>query len=266
MRPLHLFVLILAVIVLPLSGNAADRVVDHPELAASFAGRNIEGAYVLLDTATGALHAVNPSRIERRRFPASTFKIANSLIALETGAVRDENEIIPYGGKPQPVKAWERDMPMRDAIRVSNVPVFQELANRIGAEAYAEWLAQLDYGNRETGNNAEAFWLRGPLAISPREQVKFVAALTAGELPASAKNQAKVRDMLLIERNGTAALFGKSGWSTSADPQIGWWVGWVERNNARFVFALTIDINTRKDVDQREPLLRDLLRAMDVYQ
>jgi beta-lactamase class D len=63
------------------------------------------------------------ARAERRMRPASTFKIVNSLIALETGAVKDENEIIPYGGKPQPIKAWEHDMSMRDAIRISNVAI-----------------------------------------------------------------------------------------------------------------------------------------------
>ncbi|WP_419912192.1 class D beta-lactamase [Hoeflea sp.] len=238
---------------------------DHPELAKAFSERNVDGAFVLLDVAANELHAVNPSRLAQRRFPASTFKIANSLIALETGAVRDENEIIPYGGKPQPVKAWERDMSMRAAVRVSNVPVFQELANRIGADAYAQWLEKLDYGNRMTGGNKEAFWLRGPLEISPLEQVEFVAALARGTLPASSENQATVRDMLLIERRGAATLYGKSGWSTSTNPQIGWWVGWIEHGEAIFVFALTIDVADRSDVDQREPLVRALLKALDVY-
>lgn len=265
MKRLHLLLLVILAIVLPAFGDETNRVVAHPELEALFAEQNVAGSFVLLDPATGVLHAVNPARIGERRFPASTFKIANSLIALETGAVRDEDEIIPYGGAPQPIKAWERDMSMREAIRVSNVPVFQELAHRIGAEAYADWLKRFNYGNRATGDNAEAFWLRGPLAISPQEQIAFVARLAAGALPASPEHQATVRDMLLIERRGPASLYGKSGWSVSADPQIGWWVGWVERDGTAFVFALTIDMEGRKDADKREILIRALLKELDVY-
>jgi len=68
--------------------------------------------------------------------PASTFKIANTIIALETGVVKDENEIIPYGGRP--FKHWEKDMSMREAIALSAVPIYQELARRIGLERYRE--------------------------------------------------------------------------------------------------------------------------------
>ncbi|MDA4844150.1 class D beta-lactamase [Hoeflea poritis] len=265
MNRMYFFLLFLLAIVPPAFGDDAYPVVDHPDLEALFAEQNVAGAFVLLDPVTGAVHAVNPSRIEERRIPASTFKIANSLIALETGAVRDEDEVIPYGGEPQPIKAWERDMDMREAIRVSNVPVFQELANRIGGEAYAEWLKRFDYGNRATADNAKAFWLRGPLAISPQEQIAFVARLAAGTLPASQENQDTVRDMLLIERRGPASLYGKSGWSVSAEPQIGWWVGWVEKDGAAFVFALTIDMEGRKDADKREILMRALLKELGVY-
>ena len=35
---------------------------------------------------------------------------------LRTGVVSDVDEIIPYGGGPQPFKAWEKDLPMREAL------------------------------------------------------------------------------------------------------------------------------------------------------
>src|SRR6185295_19637139 len=117
----------------------------------------------------------------------------NSLIALETGVVKDESEAVPYGGKPQPIKAWEKDMGLRDAIKISNVPVYQEIARRVGLARYDAWLARLDYGNRQTGTVVDRFWLDGPLAISAVEQTKFVARLAQGTLPASARSQAIVR-------------------------------------------------------------------------
>src|SRR5690606_18887771 len=107
--------------------------------------------FVLYEASADRLALVNAERARQRFVPASTFKITNSLIALETGVVKDADEVIPYGGKPQRVKEWERDMSMRDAIAVSNVPVYQELARRIGLERYKAWLERLKYGNREIG-------------------------------------------------------------------------------------------------------------------
>ncbi len=41
---------------------------------------------------------------------SARLKIANALIALETGVVKDVDEAIPYGGRPQPVKAARMKM------------------------------------------------------------------------------------------------------------------------------------------------------------
>jgi beta-lactamase class D len=124
---------------------------ERADLDAIFAENGVAGTFVLYDVATDHLTLINAKRAERRFVPASTFKIANTIIALETGVVKDENEIIPYGGQPQPFKTWEKDMSMREAIALSAVPIYQELARRIGLERYREWLPRLDFGNRQTG-------------------------------------------------------------------------------------------------------------------
>ncbi|MCP4318211.1 MAG: class D beta-lactamase [Hyphomicrobiales bacterium] len=262
-----LVVLICFFLAVTSTGRNADasEIADHPELEELFSRHGVEGAFVLLDVDNDRYHAVYRERIDKRRYPASTFKIANSLIALETGVVEDENKVIPYGGKPQPIKAWEQDMSMRDAIKISNVPVYQELARRVGFESYRLWLEKLGYGNLTPGNNIKRFWLDGPLAISPTEQVDFVTRLAEGRLAVSPRNQATVRDMLLMESGDQGKLFGKSGWSLAAKPQIGWWVGWVERDDGLYVFALTIDITSPEDADQRVELGKALLKALEIY-
>jgi beta-lactamase class D len=93
--------------------------------------------------------------------PASTFKIPNSIIALETGVVKDA--IILHGGKPQPFREWKKDMSMREAIALSAVPIYQELARRIGLDRYHEWLLRLYFGNGETGTVVDRFWLNARL-------------------------------------------------------------------------------------------------------
>lgn len=254
---------ILAVIWLALSAlpGLAGQPVQRDDLNAIFKEQDAVGTFVLYDVAADQLTMVNASRAAAPFVPASTFKIPNSLIALETGAVKDENEVIPYGGKPQPIKAWERDMAMREAIVASNVPVYQELARRIGLDRYAGWLPRLNYGNRETGSDVEKFWLDGPLRISAIEQVKFLARLAEGRLEASPRHQALVRDLLLLESSDGAKLYGKTGWQSP----IGWWVGWVEKDGKVFAFALNMDLTNMADAPKRTAIGKALLARLGVY-
>lgn len=241
---------------------AEGRVTVRPDLQAVFADRGVVGTFALFDPATNHLTLVNPARAERRYPPASTFKIANSLIALETGAVADEEEVIPYGGQPQPFDAWEQDMGMRDAIRISNVPIYQEIARRVGLRRMRDWIDRLDYGNEEIGRVVDRFWLDGPLEISAIEQTHFLARLARQDLPASPRSQSIVRDILRIEEKDGAALFAKTGWFTSAEPNIGWWVGWVERGGKVYAFALNIDMSSMEDAPKRLEIGRKLLAEL----
>lgn len=243
---------------------AADPI-DRPDLERIFTEHAVTGTFAFLDVSEDRLEVVNPDRARQRFFPASTFKIANSLIALEVGVVADENEVIPYGGKPQPIKSWEKDMSMREAITVSNVPVYVELAHRIGIERYGVWLERLGYGNQQTGQVVKPFWLVGPLKISALEQVDFLSRLANTDLPANIDTQAIVGDIIRMEEGDGATLYAKSGWSTAPDPQIAWWVGWIERDGKVFVFALNIDVNSRKEADLREPLTKTFLEQMGVW-
>lgn len=256
--------LCVCVLSLTVGAFAAERI-ERSDLGTLFDQAGVTGTFVLFDIESDLLTVVNPQRAEQRFFPASTFKIANSLIALENEAVADEDEIIPFGGKPQHIKAWEKDMSMRQAIAVSNVPVYQELARRIGLDLYGNWLAKLDYGNRTAGNNVETFWLVGPLAISALEQVEFLARLSQQELMADRNHQLVVRDIIRVETQDGAALFAKSGWTTAPDPDIVWFVGWVEKDNRILTFAMNLDADTRAKARLREPLARGFLKALDIW-
>ena len=219
------------------------------------------GCFAAFDVTSDRLTLVNPERANIRFVPASTFKIPNTLIALETGALKDVDEMFRYDGKPRAVKAWERDMTIREAIAVSNVPVYQELARRVGLENYRAWLDRLDYGNRETGTAIDQFWLVGPLAISTVEQVRFLGALAQGSLRASARSHAIVRDIIRIEEKDGRALFAKTGWSG----KIGWWVGWIEDGSRVTPFALNIDMASVELAPKRFDLGMALLARLDLY-
>lgn len=243
----------------------AQSVVERPDLQPLFAKHGTPGTFVLLDIAGERLTVVDRDRAERRYVPASTFKIANGLIALETGVVAGPDEVIPYGGEPQNVKAWEQDMALGEAISVSNVAVFQEIARRVGVERMQAMIDRLNYGNRRLGDVIDRFWLDGPLEICATEQAQFLAALAQRRLDLSARSQETMRDLLKLEQRGDATLYGKTGWYAGAKPDIGWLVGWVERGGTVRSFALNIDVTKPGDEKKRLPLGKALLSALGAY-
>jgi beta-lactamase class D len=263
-----------AVLFFSLSASAAE-IVERPDLAKHFVSEGVQGTFVLLDVTADRMSLHNAGRAHQRFIPASTFKILNSLVALETGVVKDENEVLPYGGKPQRFKQWEQDMGLREAIKVSNVPVYQEVARRIGQDRMARFVKLAGYGNADIGHTVDRFWLDGPLAISAIEQAQFVARLARRKLPFSERNQAVVRDILRQEASATHALFAKTGWvfaepasstarSSTKPAELGWLVGWVERDDKVYAFALNIDIHREEDAAKRQTVVRKCLKTLGV--
>lgn len=237
---------------------------DDPRASALFDAQQLQGTFVLLDVASGQISGHNATRAGTRFIPASTFKIPNTLIGLDAGSVKNVDEILPYGGQPQPYPQWEKDMSLRDAIKVSNVPIYQELARRTGLQRMQESVTRLHYGNGDIGTVVDRFWLDGPLQISAVEQVQFLAQLAQGKLPFPAELQASVRDITLLEKNERWALHGKTGWGTAVKPGIGWWVGWVEKQGRIYAFALNIDMHSAADAPRRIELGKACLTAAGV--
>lgn len=239
--------------------------VERSDLSVVFEDAGVSGAFVLFDGRRDTFTVVGGERALQRYVPASTFKITNSLIALESGAVADQNEVIPYGGKPQPFKAWERDMSLLEAVPASNVPVFQEIARRVGLDRYRLWLDKLDYGNGETGQVVDRFWLDGPLAISAVEQAVFLDRLARRELPMSRRSQDVVASLVRLEERDGRTLHAKTGWLTSVQPNIGWWVGWVERPDGEHrAFALNIDMSALAEAPKRIEIGRAILGRLGI--
>jgi beta-lactamase class D len=78
----------------------------------------VEGTFVLLEERSGELRGHNRSRAEQRFTPASTFKIANALIGLSLGALRNVDEVIPYSGDANPfMREWLEPMGLRGAMK-----------------------------------------------------------------------------------------------------------------------------------------------------
>ena len=82
-------------IALALSVGAAQRpAAQRPPTLPSVAG----SCFMLLDTKTGGLTRDPADICTTRLPPASTFKIPHALAALDSGVLKDVNEVIPYDG------------------------------------------------------------------------------------------------------------------------------------------------------------------------
>lgn len=222
----------------------------RPELGEPIRARGYVGTFVLLDPATHTLivaepepPADTPSMAETGFAPASTFKIPNSLIALETGVAEGPEFALAWDGVERSVESWNRDHVLRTAYQNSVVWYYQELARRIGAERMQHFVDAFDYGNHDIGGGIDQFWLAGALRISPRQQVEFLRRLHEGALPVSAVNLGIMLDDVMVhERRVDGTLIrAKTGWADSDVRNIGWFVGSVERpDHARAYFATLI--------------------------
>ena len=238
---------------------------EDDAVAGIFKNAGVKGTFVLFDVSAKRFIVYNKERAVERFVPASTFKIPNSLIGLATGAVKSVDEILPYRGHPKSFsKAWEKNMGLREAIAVSNVPIYQELARRIGLERMRDNLSRINYGNTEVGSSVDTFWLNGPLRISAVEQAEFLAKLAQGSLSFPEDTQRSVREICLLDKGSNWKLYGKTGWENAPDPGTGWWVGWVEKDGRIYAFALNIDIIAASDAGKRIELGKASLRALGV--
>lgn len=227
-----------------------------------FDEKKVKGTFVLYDISNNMFIGFNQARAKTRYIPGSTFKIANSLIGLSVGAVKNVDEVLPYGDEDQPIKSWELDMSLRDAIKISNVPIYQELARRINLFQMQSNIAKLHYGNMDLGLLIDRFWLDGPLQISAMEQVLFISKLARGQLDFTASHQEAIAEILEIQKTEEFTLHVKTGWQTSTDPGIGWWVGWIKRDEKIYAFALNIDMNNINDAGLRTELGVASLKAL----
>jgi beta-lactamase class D len=243
----------------------ASPVVDvpaQPDFGKYFQQANVKGTFILYDLKKDQYLVYNSKRVNTRFIPASTFKIFNSLVALETGSVKDENQVSKWDGVKRKFPAWNRDQTMRTAIKDSVVWFYQELARRIGQERMQHYINLAGYGNRDISGGIDQFWLQGGLRISPKEQINLLVKLYRNELPFSQRTIDIVKDILINEKTNNYILRGKTGWGWEFTPQVGWYVGYLERGDNVYFFALNLDITKPEDIKARIAITKNILRDM----
>ncbi len=196
---------------------------------------------------------------KKGKLPASTFKIPNSIIALELGIIENDSTIIKWDGKKRFQKSWEQDLSFKDAFHFSCVPCYQEIARTIGVKRMKNYLYNMNYGNMDfDSTNVDMFWLEGNSKINQFQQIGFLRTFNEQRLPISTRTLAIMRRMMIIEANEHYTLRGKTGWSVTDDKDNCWFVGFVETNRGFYYFATNIEPTEQTDLDSLSSIRKNI--------
>jgi beta-lactamase class D len=233
----------------------------------------VEGSIVIYDQSNNKFYEHNPPRNSKAFFPASTFKILNTLVALETGVIRDDITVLTWDGIKRKfagveVGAWNQDTNLRQAFKDSTIWFYQVIARKAGRERMQNFINQAGYGNRQIGTAEEIdkFWLEGPLQITPKQQIEFLQKLYSRKLPFSSRSFNLLKDIMIVEQTPNYTLRGKTGWVDELNPNIGWFVGYLEQNNKVYFFATNIDMPSPKLAKSRIEVTRRCLQMLGLLE
>ena len=240
-----------------------------------FDGGQVAGSFGMFDNGTGKFTVYNLSRFKDSPYlPASTFKIVNSLIGVETGRVVNEKMVIKWDGvvrrfgNGDTAKNWNQDLTMAQAFEYSAVPYYQEVARRIGRDTMQQWLDSVHYGNKKIGNSIDSFWLNNSLKITADEQLGLIKKLYFYQLPFQRRTQEIVRKMMIRENNTNYILAYKTGLGNTENGNgLGWVVGWIEENRHPYFFVLNIE--GKHDLDMaklRMEMLKEILKGYGFFE
>jgi beta-lactamase class D len=263
------YCLFIACSLLLFAGCSVNKARIDNSLKKYFDDNKVDGCFTLLNNADGKVTVYNMSLDTVRFTPASTFKIVNSLIGLEIGEITDEKMIIKWDGIKRWNEAWNKDLTMEEAFKVSAVPYYQEVAKRIGKDTMQHWLDSLHYGNGKMSNRIDTFWLDNSLKISADEQLGLVKRLYFDQLPFQKRTQQIVRDVMIQEDNTLYQLCYKTGWGFDEKGEnIGWVTGWVEENKHPYFFTLLIK-SADKNIDMKNiriKIMKDILKQYGFFE
>ena len=239
---------------------------EDAQIAELLAREKLQGTMVISALYGGQTYIHNAPRAAQRFPAASTFKIPNSLIALQLGVVDSQSAPFRWDGTPYSIANWNQDQTLESAFRVSCVWCYQQLARKVGKAAYRDWLPRIGYGELREPFTLSTFWLDGSLTISALEQVVFLKQVYRRQLPFSAASYDTLRTIMRSEQTADFTLYAKTGLAGGRQPKIGWYVGYVETLDDVWFFATNLDINDDLALPLRLSVTHAALRSKGVLQ
>lgn len=204
--------------------------------------------------ADSGLRLIDEGDCDLRVTPASTFKIAISLMGFDAGFLVDATtpELPFQEGYADWLPAWRQATTPERWIRESVVWYSQQITQALGMDRFEAYVAAFDYGNRDlsahpgNGNGLTGSWLSASLQISPNEQIAFLRRLVDREFALSDQAYAATSALFMLDTQPDGwRIHGKTGSGVPRRPdgtlndeaRLGWFVGWAERDGRRILFA-----------------------------
>jgi len=220
-----------------------------PELQVILDSTQLEGSILIHSLNTNTLYSNDFNWKPEGVLPASTFKIVNSIIGLETGVIEHDSVVFHWDGESRGMEIWEQDLSLKKAFHYSCVPCYQEVALEIGAERMNSYVTKLNYGDLHIDDGSiDNFWLQGDSKITQLKQIDFLKRLYLGKLPISHRTQEIMNSLMVIEETDTYKLWGKTGWSIRGEHNNGWFVGYIKTNGDTYFFATNIEPKNSLDM------------------
>lgn len=222
-----------------------------------------KGCFIVHELHTQDYFKIFNDNCDLRYSPASTYKIPHALIGLETGAIKNPTQLVPWDGNQYWSKHWNQDHSLYSAMKYSVVPYFVNLAAKIGITNMRRYLKEFDYGNQHFVAegfllNWQLFWLNNELKISANEQIRFLKAMYENRLNVQSKHLNIVKDTLVQKKGTLSNSMGENefvlNWApeavlsakTGATDNVGWLVGHVETAEKEYVFSYVTTLDHRK--------------------
>ncbi len=170
------------------------------------------------------------------------------MIALESGIITTES-VFKWKREKRTFPTWEKDMTIEEAFKVSAVPVYQEIARRVGVEKMKYYTQLFNYGNLDiNAENIDKFWLEGKSSITQYQQVYFLQKLYNLRLPISENVMKLTKEIMLYEAKSNYKISGKTGWAVRQQDNVTWFVGFIETNGNVYIFATNVASNENTDL------------------
>jgi beta-lactamase class D len=237
---------------------------EDAQIAALLERENLKGTLVIASLHGGQRFVHDEARASRRYPAASTFKVANTLIALQEGVVTGPDSPFTWDGTRYSIANWNRDQTLESAFRVSCVWCYQQLARQIGSTRYREILHTINYGELHEPFALTTFWLDGSLSISAGEQVAFLKQVYQRSLPFSATAYDTLQQIMLSKRGDTFAIYAKTGLAGDGPGRTGWYIGYVEAADDIWFFASNLDISDDRQLPLRLSIVHEALQAKGI--
>lgn len=205
------------------------------------------GTFVLYDLSKNHYQIYNTQTAKTAFAVHSTSKILWSIIGLEEGLIKNEDEITKWDSVKYPRQngwpaGWAQNQTVITALNKSVNWYYQELLTRMTPEMAEKYLNKLSYQPDFKVEKIHYYGLTFNIKKSAIDQIEFLKRLYTNEFKISEKTLAIIKKGMTIQKTDSYTLYARTGLGPIDDNNsIGWYIGFIEKGKDVFFFALNVE-------------------------